>query len=948
MSSMGSDLMSERSLKHWFEQALAQPTRLQTDWLTQHCEDSSMRARVLALLQANAGQDWDALDTPVDEWARRIDGEPELPDADRLIGTQIGPFQLQRLLGQGGMAAVFLGRRIDTDFDQQVAVKILQRGMFSALEQRLFRRERQALAMLNHPNIARLIDGGVSESGIAFLAMEYVDGVSVTAHCTRNALSIDQRLALFVTVCRAVDAAHRALIVHRDIKPSNILVATDGTVKLLDFGIAKLLEGDVELTSLTRTVALTPEYAAPEQFEGGAITTATDVHALGVLLHELLTGSRPVRHSGISATEPVATPVAGSSAASRLSPSRRRLRGDLDNIVIKATEADPALRYANAGTLAEDVERHLHGLPVQAHPQSRWYRTQKFIQRHRGGVAVAAVLVLAVLSSLGIALWQASIARAQARYAAEQSDIANGQTARAQAVRDFLLDLLDTAKANLPADQQPTPEALAASAAQRLEVDTTLSPLVRADLLHTLGSVSYTAGAYDQAAGYLERAATDRLQLLGSEHEDTLETWIQLAAVRKDQGRHSEARTLLQRALPDVRRQNSKHLMMALALLSMTEMSAGNIDAAISWQRESTAAARKLPDPASLDSALSALRLGNLLTAASRYREAIDELERSLASWRSAGQPVEHMQYATSLNNLATAYNALGEYDKALPIFEQVLATRRKTLPADHPDLSNSLSALGGAFSNLMRFDEAVAMTEEALEISRAAYGDLHPEVVVRLSQLSSIELRRNRPIAAAGYAREAITICANPEVASSTGCGHAALMLGNALRLVDAKQSLHYFNRGLQHFENQFDAPHPLIATALNRRATSLLRLTRGEDALRDSEAAIAMFAAAQAAETPEAVIAEDSRALSLSLLGRNAEALIAIDTALAQWRKRFPVRTDRLILMLETRLKIQLALNDRSAAGATAREALALGVAPGILPEATLSLLQSSARLR
>ncbi len=946
---MGSDFMSERSLKHWFEQALTQPTKLRNDWLTQHCEDSSMRARVLALLQANAGQDWDALDTPVDEWARRIDGEPELPDADRLIGTQIGPFQLQRLLGQGGMAAVFLGRRIDTDFDQQVAIKILQRGMFSALEQRLFRRERRALAMLSHPNIARLIDGGVSESGIAFLAMEYVDGLSLTAHCARNALTIDQRLALFVTVCRAVDAAHRALIVHRDIKPSNILVATDGTVKLLDFGIAKLLEGDIELTSQTRTVALTPEYAAPEQFEGGAITTATDVHALGVLLHEILTGSRPVRHSGIPATETVATPVAGArSAASRLSPSRRRLRGDLDNIVVKAIEADPALRYANAGALAEDVERHLHGLPVQAHPQSRWYRTRKFIQRHRGGVAITAVLALAVLSSLGIALWQASIARAQARYAAEQSEIANGQTARTQAVRDFLLDLLDTAKANLPADQQPTPAALAARAAQRLEGDTTLSPLVRADLLYTLGSVSYTSGAYDQAAGFLERAATDRLQLLGAGHADTLETWIQLAAVRKDQGRHTEARTLLQRVLPELRRQDSKHLMMALALLSMTEMSAGNIDAAINWQRESAQATRHLPDPTSLDATLSALRLGNLLTAASRHREAIDELERSLGVWRNAGQSVEHMQYATSMNNLATAYNALGEYDKALPIFEQVLAMRRKTLPANHPDLSNSLSALGGAFSNLMRFDEAATMTEEALEISRAAYGDLHPEIVVRLSQLSSIELRRNRPIEAARYARDAIAICANPEVASATGCGHAALMLGNALRLVDARQSLHYFNHGLQHFEKQFGAPHPLIATALNRRATSFLSLARGGDALRDSEAAIAMFADAQAAETPEALIAQDSRALSLHLLGRNAEALTAIDTALAQWRKRFPVRKDRLIVMLETRLKIQMALNDRSAAGATAREALALGVAPGILPEATLSLLQSSARLQ
>jgi eukaryotic-like serine/threonine-protein kinase len=948
MPSTGADAMRENSLKRWFEDALAQPTQLRAEWLAQRCEDSAMRARVHALLDANAEEDWAALNTPVDEWARRIDGEAELPDADRLIGVQVGPFILQRLIGQGGMAAVFLGRRVDADFDQQVAVKLLQRGMFSALEQRLFRRERRALAMLTHPNIARLIDGGVSESGIAFLAMEYVDGLSLTAYCARNEPTIDQRLALFVTVCRAVDAAHSALIVHRDIKPSNILVASDGTVKLLDFGIAKLLEGDAESTVHSRTVALTPEYAAPEQFEGGAITTATDVHALGVLLHEILTGSRPSRHSDLATTGAVGARIEDAAVPLQLSPSQRRLRGDLENIVRKATEAEPGLRYANAGALAEDIERHLHGLPVQAHPQSRWYRTRKFIQRHRGGVAVSAILTLAVLCSLAAAVWQAKVAREQAAHAAEQSRLAMAEVARADAVRDFLLDLLDTAKANLPADQQPTPAALAASAAQRLDSDTALSPLTRADLLHTLGSVSFTAGAYDQAAGFLERAAEVRLPLLGATHDDTLETWVQLAAVRKDQGRYSEARILLDRVVPELRRRDHRNLVIALAVYSMTEVGAGNMEAAITWQRESREAAKRLLDPASTDAMLSTLRLGNLLSFAARHREAIDELEPALAAWAASGQSTAHAQYSSSLNNLAAAYNALGEYDKALPLFEQVLAARRKLLPAQHPDISNSLASIGALQSNLMRFDQAAELLHQALEISRAAYGHRHPEIVIRLVQLASNEQRRLRSAIAADYAREAIALCADAELAATTACGHAALMLGNVLRDLDANESLRYLDRGLKHFRGQFEAPHALIATALSRRAGTLLVLGRADEALRDSEAAVAMFAEAKAAETPEALLAAEARALSLHRLGRNDDALSAIDAASAQWRQRFPLRNDRLAQMLETRIRILIALDDLHAARTTADEALALNVADELLPESTRSLLRSAVRMK
>lgn len=396
-------------------------------------------------------------------------------DAAIWVGHLIGGFRLLRLIGQGGMGTIFLAVREGADFDQQVAIKLLRRGLVSELDQRLFRRERKALAALSHPNIARLIDGGVTESGLPYLAMEYVDGISIKHYCSAHALSVTARLRLISTVCRAVDAAHRALIVHRDIKPSNILVTADGEVKLLDFGIAKLLESD-EAETATGLAALTPDYAAPEQFGGGAITTATDVYALGVMLHELLTGVLP---GELPARRPSSRIAALSPAADAppLSSSvlRQLLRGDLDNIVLKSLELEPARRYASAGAMGEDIEQFLAGRPVAAHPPSRWYRTRKFVARHRGGIAVVAVLVLAVLSSLVFALWQMKLAHEEAE--------------RANAASGFMVEILRaTAPTRASADMPSVPE-LVYQASSQLMQGLDGQPEIRVDLQNILGNV---------------------------------------------------------------------------------------------------------------------------------------------------------------------------------------------------------------------------------------------------------------------------------------------------------------------------------------------------------------------------------------------------------------------------------------------------------------------------
>ena len=389
-------------------------------WLAERVDDAGARAALVQLLAADA--DAGFLETPAEVLHARI-GAADVVGAG-WVGREIAGFRLVRTLGEGGMAAVFLGERVGRDFTQQAAIKLLRRGLYSELEQRLFQRERRVLASLAHPNIARLIDGGVTDAGIPYLVLEYVDGVPITDHA--RGLDLRAKLELFRAVCAAVEAAHRALIVHRDIKPANILVTAQGEAKLLDFGIAKLIEDGPEATVAG---VFTRHYAAPEQLHGGTITTATDVYGLGVLLRELLLGFNPDGDSGEDSAPQklsvlVASDASNASAthAEATESLRRRLRGDLDNIALKALDPDPARRYASAGALADDIARHLDGRPVLAHPPTRWYRTRKFLRRHRGGVTITAILILAVFAALAVALWQAGVAQREARLAHTQAE----------------------------------------------------------------------------------------------------------------------------------------------------------------------------------------------------------------------------------------------------------------------------------------------------------------------------------------------------------------------------------------------------------------------------------------------------------------------------------------------------------------------------------------------
>jgi eukaryotic-like serine/threonine-protein kinase len=450
-------------------------------------------AAVLALLAAAELSPSAVLQTPaqtlVDTWR----GDQAI--AQTIVGQKVGSFTVSELLGHGGSSIVYKAQREVGEGAQVVALKLLQTGIYSPIARRRFSREQAILATLTHPNIARLIEGGVSAAGIPYIAMEFVDGQPITRHLDAIAAPLVDRLRLFRALCLAVEAAHAALVVHRDLKPSNVYVDGNGDVKVLDFGLAKLLDDDDAATTQTQGIMLTPDYAAPEQFHIGAVTTAADVYALGVLLGELLTGQllgwRDALVASIVVSEKSLKPPPNGLPGRGL--LARQLRGDLDAIISNALAEEPGRRYKSAGALADDIERFLEGQPVRAHPPSNWYRVQKFVRRHRGGVLLTGVLLIVILASLATSMWQWQVAKLEAQ--------------RASVVRDFLVRLFTINDTGAPRDTVPTTQMLLHDAGLRIDSQLAHSPLLHAQMQLLIGNVSRDLGLLDEAGPLLRAAA---------------------------------------------------------------------------------------------------------------------------------------------------------------------------------------------------------------------------------------------------------------------------------------------------------------------------------------------------------------------------------------------------------------------------------------------------------
>ncbi len=680
-------------------------------------------------------------------------------------GRIIGKYRLLRRIGQGGMGVVYEAERSDGEFEQKVAVKLLRWGQAAEGADARFARERSILARLEHPGIARLLDGGKSSQGRPYLVMELVEGEPFDEYCDARRLSIEDRLGLFVDICHVVHYAHRQLVVHRDLKPSNILVDHQGRIRLLDFGIAKLLaeEEDEGLTQIGQQV-MTPDFAAPEQIEGGQITTATDVWTLGLILHQLLTGRRPdpvkatsddsapqrpssaiaSRGSTSDSTEEALTEVASSRG---LSPFRlrHRLKGDLDLIILQALRRRPEDRYASANALADDIQRHLDGFPISARNESLFLRSRAFIRRNRGAVAAVLAILLALVGGFFSTLQQA-------RERGRQAQIAEG-------VSDFLVELFAGSDPGQALGSGPTALELLDRGAQQLESDSQSPSEIQARLMGEIGRVYFHLGRFQRAAHFAGLSLLQAQERYGWDSPKTSGPESLWGSCLWKLGRYREAETSLQHAL---RTQiNSADELAAgetLSAIGALYSSLGRHDEAEDIHRQALEISRRHFGPDSIETATDLQNIATVLWNQERLSEA-ETVARQALSMRLAITGPDSVATASSLQNLGAILLDQEKIAEAEDCFRQAVTLREKIYDGVHPNLAQSLSGLSNVLMKDGRRQESLELAERSVQINREVFGPDHSDLAIQLNNLGKRFYQLGDYEKAADSLREALAI---------------------------------------------------------------------------------------------------------------------------------------------------------------------------------------------
>jgi len=780
-----------REIDRLFDAALDQPPTLRKELLDHACaDDAELRGEVERLLEAHhaaAG----FLELPAAGFAA-----PLLDRAARLsaasVPARIGPFHVIREIGHGGMGTVFLAERADGQFEQRVALKLIrQRGIIDLVPR--FLEERRILALLEHPRIARLVDGGVTDDGTPWFAMEYVDGEPIDRYCVTHSLSTAERLELVAAVCDAVQYAHQHFIVHRDLKPSNILVTSDGRPKLLDFGVAKLVgpvaHGDDGATTRPLLSAMTPEYAAPEQVRGEAASASTDVYSLGVLLYVLLTGQHPyhVRDRSPAEMERIICEVDPARPSVRVADRRlaRAITGDLDSIVLRALAKERDARYASAQELAEDLRRHLSGHPVRARRQTRSYRTRRFVKRHRIEVLATLAVVLTLIAGSLLSV-------AQARRANVERDRAELASHDAQAVNTFLLKLFEASDPGEARGDTLTAEGLVHRAAAGLERFQG-PPTDHARLLEVTARLYQNLGRYAEADSVLLRALALRQGAANHPGEDGLEvagTLRALADALVSLGRFAAADSFGRQALGiETHVLGATHPGLAVTLHQLASIATyrGDLDAAVSYHRQALALRLRALGPADSLTGYSRLLLGAALQRQGRLDEAEREFRTGLAVSEAALGP-DDPQVAIAV--LLVAYlldEDEGRYAEAEPLYRRALAIRRKALGTLHPMVAQAMGDLSELLLRRGDTTQALALNEQRLAILRRAYGEEHPVTANTTAQVASLLYRAGKLDAAEPLFRQALAM--NRRLRGNDHENVAGVEIGLARVLIDRRQ---------------------------------------------------------------------------------------------------------------------------------------------------------------
>jgi eukaryotic-like serine/threonine-protein kinase len=889
------------------------------------------------------------------------------------VERRIGAYRVVRELGHGGMGTVYLAARADDQYQKQVAIKTI-RGLDSEEILRHFRRERQILAALDHPNIARLLDGGSTEDGLPYFVMERVEGEPIDLFCDERRLSVHERLRLFQGVCAAVQYAHQNLVVHRDLKPKNILVDAHGVPKLLDFGIAKLLNAEISGGAATGTaLAMTPEYASPEQMRGQSITTATDVYSLGVVLYELLTGHRPygreARNSlelarAVCEEEPERPSTSVGRTERRTLPSgsvqsttpesasrtregtpeklRRRLRGDLDNIVLMALRKEPQRRYRSVEALSEDIRRFLEGRPVTAHKATVWYRTSKFVKRNAVGVGAAAALFL-------LAVGFAGVTSVQSRRVARERDRANREAATSQRVSAFLVKLFEISEPGESRGNTVTARELLDKSVRDIEGTLNDEPNVKGTLLATMGQVYHELGLDRQALQLAEKAVTQLRSAPQPDQPAIATALVDCAVIQRSLGQYEKAEPLYREALAIEERQlgpDHPDVARTLDSLGVLYQAVARYDEAEPLQRRALAILEKTAGPRSRDVATALTNLANLFNLEGKYAEA-ESLQRRALDIQESLLGADHPEVASSLNNLATINFYLERYDTAEGLFRRVLALDERTEGPDHPDVAIALNNVANVAQVRGDFRTAEASFRRAAAIFENAGEPDHPTALVAYSNLATVYRDTGRYAEAESLQRRALEADRkklgpdSPDVAFDLH--RLACVLAESGRAAEAEPMQRH---AVDVIERALGPEHPTLAIAL----LVLGDVERAEGKLGDAEAAYERaLGISERALGPEAGDVADLR-LRLAALaqdsGDGAKAAPLLAAALAACAKEaaaghptlaLGVRHATALLLLGRGAEARPLANAVFASGYRRRPFVALCARSGIVPPAS-----------
>jgi len=800
-----------------FHEVADLPGSAQRAFLEVECrDDPALMAEVLGLLEEDARGD-SLLDRNVAHVAGQV-LEQGIPPA--LLDQDFGPYRMKQVLGEGGMGVVYLAER--EDLGSVAAIKILRDAWLSPDRRERFASEQRTLAQLNHPSIARLYDASTLPDGTPWFVMEYVEGVPLTQFCEEHASSIPERLRLFRAVCEAVEHAHRHLIVHRDLKPSNILVKPDGSVKLLDFGIAKQLdslEGPVDRTR-TGLRLMTPAYAAPEQILGEPVGIHTDIYTLGVVLYELLTGRLPFDLANRTPSEAETViveqrPERPSAAAKEKSVSRRAW-ADLDVLCLTAMHIEPQRRYRTVEALIRDIDHYLAGEPLEARPDTFGYRLGKYVRRNWRPVSAATASFIVVV---GLVVFY-TVRLATARNAAV------AEAARTQRIQHFMLNLFQGGEEAVgPADSLRVVTLVDRGVRDAQGLDG--EPAVQAELYETLGSIYQKLGKLDRADSLLRTALAQRRALFGSDHAETAKSLVALGSLRVDQAEYKEAEGLIREGLEMSKRQlrpghpaiasatvalgqaleesgqyqeGIKVLEQAVRLrsaaggtptaelaasmreLANTHFYAGHLAVADSLDRLVLALTRKLNGERHPLVAEDLINLGAVQQEWGHYKEAEQYYRQALDITQAFYGP-NHYKTAAGLTVLGRAlrFEPQGN-DEAARLFEQALVIRERVFGKVHPQVASTLNEMGGVALARDRFAEAEVLARRVLAIYRTAYGGKHAFTGVGVSNLASVYVAQQQYARAEPLYREAIEIFTESQGAEHLNTGIARIKLGRTL----------------------------------------------------------------------------------------------------------------------------------------------------------------------